>query len=133
MDAAGGVHLSVTAVEMVRGALATSHLFLADVSDPGVAERELFRAYRSFCRQHPFVRLVKDRRGIHRYPEPKILAGTNHAEVSFDLDSRTGRLVVICAIDNLMKGAAGNAVQCANLMSGYPETQGLGFLGLHPI
>ena len=133
VDVAGDVHLSVTAVEMVRGVLATSHIFLADATDKRAAERELFRTYRSFCRQHPFVRLVKDRRGIHRYPEPKILAGSNHAEVGFDLDPRTGRLVVICAIDNLMKGAAGNAVQCANLMCGYGETQGLDFLGLHPV
>ena len=133
VDGDGRVHLSVTAVEMVRGVLATSHLFLTDVPDRKAAERELFRAYRTFCRRHPFVRLVKDRRGIHRYPEPKTLAGSNHAEVGFDLDPRTGRLVVICAIDNLMKGAAGNAVQCANLMSGYDETQGLGFPGLHPV
>ena len=120
VDATGRVHLSVTSVEMVRGVLATSHLFLnqPDIGKP--TERELFRAYRSFCRQQPFVRLVKERRGIYRYPEPKILAGSNHAEVGFELDPRTGRLVVICAIDNLMKGAAGNAVQCANLMCGFP-------------
>ncbi len=133
VDIAGHVHLSVTAVEMVRGVLATSHLFLDGATDARAAERELFRAYRSFCRRHPFVRLVKDRRGIHRYPEPKILAGGNHADVGFDLDPRTGRLVVLCAIDNLMKGAAGNAVQCANLMCGYEETRGLDFPGLHPV
>lgn len=133
LDASGRVHLSVTSVEMVRGVLATSHVFLnqPDIGKP--SERDIFRAYRSFCRQQPFVRLVKDRRGIYRYPEPKIVAGSNHAEVGFDLDPRTGRLVVICAIDNLMKGAAGNAVQCANLMCGYPETEGLDFFGLHPV
>ena len=133
IEAAGRVHLSVTSVEMVRGVLATSHLFLAADRAGKAAERDLFRAFRSFCRQQPFVRLVKDRRGIHRHPEPKILAGSNHAEVGFDFDSRTGRLVVLCAIDNLMKGAAGNAVQCANLMCGLPETEGLGFPGLHPV
>ncbi len=133
VDIAGRVHLSVTAVEMVRGVLATSHLFLTDATDPRTAERALFRACRSFCRKHPFVRLVKDGRGIHRVPEPKILAGSNHAEIGFDLDPGTGRLVVLCAIDNLMKGAAGNAVQCANLMSGYDETEGLEFPGLHPV
>ncbi len=133
VEAAGNVHLSVTAVEMVRGVLATSHLFLGGERAGKAAERDLFRAFRAFCRRHPFVRLVKDRRGIHRYPEPKILAGSNHAEVGFDLDPKTGRLVVLCAIDNLMKGAAGNAVQCANLMCGYEETRGLDFLGLHPV
>lgn len=144
IEAAGRIHLSVTSVEMVRGVLATSHLFLkrsdgaADptsrrVHDGRSIERDLFRAFRSFCRPRPFVRLVKERRGIHRYPEPKILAGSNHAEVGFDVDPRTGRLVVLCAIDNLMKGAAGNALQCANLMCGFPETQGLSFPGLHPL
>ena len=118
---------------MVRGVLATSHVFLAADRAGKAAERGLFRAFRAFCRKRPFVRLVKDRRGIHRYPEPKILAGSNHAEVGFDVDPKTGRLVVLCAIDNLMKGAAGNAVQCANLMCGYGETDGLDFLGLHPV
>ncbi len=133
ITAAGRVHLSVTSVEMVRGVLATSHVFLNQPESGKPTDRELFRVYRSFCGRHPFVRLVKDRRGIHRYPEPKILAGSNHAEVGFDLDPRTGRLVVICAIDNLMKGAAGNAVQCANLMCGFPEAEGLSFPGLHPV
>ena len=133
IEAAGRVHLSVTSVEIVRGVLATSHLFLNQPRTGKPADRDLFRVYRSFCRHQPFVRLVKDRRGIHRYPEPKILAGSNHAEVGFDLDPRTGRLVVICAIDNLMKGAAGNAVQCANLMCGFPEAEGLSFPGLHPV
>ncbi len=133
IEAVGRVHLSVTSVEMVRGVLATSHLFLNRSAAGRPTERELFRACRSFCRRQPFVRLVRNRRGIHRYPEPKILAGSNHAEIGFDLDPRTGRLVVLCAIDNLMKGAAGNAVQCANLMCGFPQTQGLSFPGLHPV
>ena len=133
VDAEGTVHLSVTAVEMVRGVLATSHLFLTEEARLAKPAREIFRAFRSFCRRHPFVRLVHDRRGAYRHPEPKILAGSNHAEVGFDLDPRTGRLVVLCAIDNLMKGAAGNAIQCANLITGQPETAGLGFFGLHPV
>jgi LysW-gamma-L-alpha-aminoadipyl-6-phosphate/LysW-L-glutamyl-5-phosphate reductase len=53
--------------------------------------------------------------------------------VGFDVDERTGRVVAICAIDNLMKGAAGSAVQCMNLMCGFDEDAGLGFPGLHPV
>jgi N-acetyl-gamma-glutamyl-phosphate/LysW-gamma-L-alpha-aminoadipyl-6-phosphate reductase len=53
--------------------------------------------------------------------------------VGFVADGDQGRLVVIAAIDNLMKGAAGNAVQTMNVMVGWPETMGLGFPGLHPI
>ena len=57
----------------------------------------------------------------------------SYADVGFELDTRTGRVVALCAIDNLMKGAAGTAVQCMNLMMGWPETEGLGFAGLHPV
>jgi N-acetyl-gamma-glutamyl-phosphate/LysW-gamma-L-alpha-aminoadipyl-6-phosphate reductase len=52
--------------------------------------------------------------------------------VGFDLDEQSGRIVSICAIDNLMKGAAGSAVQCLNLMCDYPETTALEMIGLHP-
>jgi len=79
------------------------------------------------------VRVVKEQRGVYRVPEPKILAGSNYADISFDLDFETGHVVTICAIDNLMKGAAGTAVQCMNLMFGFDETLGLEFPGLHPI
>jgi len=123
------VHMSATAVEMVRGVLATVHLFLR----PGVGEREIFRAYRARLRGEPFVRLVKEKRGLYRYPEPKLLAGTNLAEIGFEIDEESGRCVVLGAIDNLMKGAAGSAVQAMNLMLGLDETLGLDFPGLHPI
>jgi N-acetyl-gamma-glutamyl-phosphate/LysW-gamma-L-alpha-aminoadipyl-6-phosphate reductase len=77
--------------------------------------------------------MVKESTGIYRYPEPKILAGSNYADVGFEYDPNTGRIVALCAIDNLMKGAAGTAVQCMNLMMGWDETTGLTFSGLHPI
>jgi len=79
------------------------------------------------------VRVVRALRGIHRYPEPKLLAGSNYCDVGFDFDPRTGRIVSIAAIDNLMKGAAGSAVQAMNIMCGWEETLGLEFPGLHPI
>ena len=123
------VHLSVTAVDNVRGVLATAHLFVKE----GVAERDIWKAYRQAYRDEPFVRLVKEKTGIYRYPEPKILSGSNYADVGFEFDESTRRVVAISAIDNLMKGAAGTAVQCMNLMMGWEETTGLGFAGLHPI
>jgi N-acetyl-gamma-glutamyl-phosphate/LysW-gamma-L-alpha-aminoadipyl-6-phosphate reductase len=79
------------------------------------------------------VRIVKERTGVYRLPEPKILAGSNYADVGFEFDPTTGRVVAIAAIDNLMKGAAGTAVQAMNLMHGWEETTGLGFAGLHPV
>ena len=126
---AANVHLSATAVDNVRGVLATAHVFVKE----GVTERDLWKAYRQAYRDEPFVRLVKERTGIYRYPEPKILSGSNYADVGFELDESTRRVVAISAIDNLMKGAAGSAVQCMNLMMGWDETTGLGFAGLHPI
>ena len=123
------VHLSATAVELVRGVLATAHVFVRD----GVTERDVWQAYRSAWGKEPFVRLVKERTGIYRVPEPKILAGSNWADVGFELDAEGGRVVALCAIDNLMKGAAGTAVQCLNLMMGWDETLGLSFPGLHPV
>ena len=122
-------HMSATAVDNVRGVLATAHVFVK----PGVSERDLWRAYRQTYRGEPFVRIVKERTGVYRYPEPKILSGSNYADVGFELDERTGRVVALCAIDNLVKGAAGSALQSMNLMCGWDETTGLGFSGLHPV
>jgi len=123
------VHLSATAVDNVRGVLATAHAFVK----PGTTERDIWRAYRETYGAEPFVRIVKERGGLYRYPEPKILAGSNYADVGFELEAGSGRVVSLCAIDNLMKGAAGSAVQCANLMMGWDERLGLEFPGLHPI
>ncbi len=123
------VVLTMTSVDLVRGALATVHA----QARPGVTTKDLWKAYRAVVAEHPFLRLVKEQRGIYRVPEPKILAGSNYADLGFDLDESTGHVVSICAIDNLMKGASGTAVQCMNLMLGLEETTGLEFSGLHPI
>ena len=123
------MHLSATAVDNVRGVLATAHVFV----EAGVAEKDVWKAYREAYSDEPFVRIVKERTGLYRYPEPKILSGSNYADVGFEFDPTTGRVVALCAIDNLMKGAAGTALQCANLMMGWDETLGLDFPGLHPI
>jgi len=122
-------HMSATAVDNVRGVLATAHVFVKK----GVSERDLWRAYRQTYRDEPFVRIVKEKTGIYRYPEPKILSGSNYADVGFELDERTERVVALCAIDNLVKGAAGSALQSLNLMCGWDEATGLGFPGLHPV
>jgi N-acetyl-gamma-glutamyl-phosphate/LysW-gamma-L-alpha-aminoadipyl-6-phosphate reductase len=123
-----GFHFSVTSVGIVRGALATCHCLLHD----DLEERDAWRLYREDYGDEPFVRLVRASRGIHRYPEPKILSGSNYCDVGFVADPHARRLIVIGAIDNLMKGAAGNAVQTMNVMYGWPERLGLEFAGLHP-
>jgi N-acetyl-gamma-glutamyl-phosphate/LysW-gamma-L-alpha-aminoadipyl-6-phosphate reductase len=123
------ISLTITAVDLVRGVLATAH---AKVKQ-GVTTKDLWKAYRAVANENPFVRVVREQRGIYRVPEPKILAGSNYADLGFELDESNGHVVSLCAIDNLMKGAAGSAVQCMNLMMGWQETMGLEFAGLHPI
>lgn len=123
------VHMSITSVELIRGAVAQVHC----LPTQSVDEKTLWKAFRSCYRDEPFVRIVRERSGIHRLPEPKLLSGTNLADVGFDVDPDSGRIVSICAIDNLMKGAAGSAVQCLNLMCGFAECTSLEMIGLHPL
>jgi len=123
------IAFSATAVELVRGILITAHVFVNEVID----ERTLWRLYREAYAHEPFIRLVKERNGVYRYPEPKILAGSNYCDIGFELDAHQQRVVIIAALDNLMKGAAGNAVQALNCMSGWDEMLGLTFPGLHPV
>lgn len=123
------VSMTMTSVDLVRGALATVHAPLK----PGVTAKELWKAYRQAVNENPFMRVVKEQRGVYRVPEAKILAGSNYADLGFDLDEEHGQVIAMCAIDNLVKGAAGSAVQAMNLMFGWEETLGLDFGGLHPI
>ncbi|MFC3957511.1 N-acetyl-gamma-glutamyl-phosphate reductase [Halovivax cerinus] len=117
------------AVDMVRGASATSHVF----PDGPVSKGDLWSAYRESYEDEPFVRLAAGGSGVYRYPEPKAVAGTNVAEVGFELDPSNERVVVFSAIDNVMKGSAGQAVHAANIALGFAETAGLDFAGLHPV
>jgi LysW-gamma-L-alpha-aminoadipyl-6-phosphate/LysW-L-glutamyl-5-phosphate reductase len=120
---------SATGVEAVRGVLITAHAFLSSELD----DRDLWQLYRSRYAPEPFVRIVKSRTGLHRSPNPKLLAGTNYCDVSFERDPHSRRVVVTAALDNLVKGAAGQAVQGFNVRHGFPETLGLEFGGLYPI
>jgi len=123
------VSFTVHAVDMTRGASATCHVF---PSEP-VSKGDLWGAYRGEYGEEPFVELVAGGGGVYRYPEPKAVAGTNRAEVGFELDPGNERLVVFSAIDNMMKGSAGQAVHAANVALGIEETAGLEFQGLHPV
>ena len=122
------IHLTATAVERVRGILVTAHAFLPD----GYSDRDVMGAYREAYADEPFVRLITAKRGIHRVPDPKILDGTNFCDIGFAVDNDTGRVVVMAALDNLVKGTAGHALQALNISMGWEETLGLEFFGLHP-
>lgn len=121
--------ITITTVELVRGVLCTAHV----IPTRRLESKDLWKLYRAAYGQERFVRLVAERTGLHRMPDPKILGGSNFVDVGFDVDPHTGRVVVLSALDNLMKGAAGSAVQCMNVARGYAEDAGLTFPGLHPV
>jgi len=123
------IHFSATSIDMVRGVLATSHIFLKE----NLEEKDIWKLYRQFYNDEPFIRIVKENEGNYRYPEPKLLIGTNYCDIGFKKDDNSNRVVIISAIDNLMKGAAGQALQAFNIMYGFDEKTGLEFPGLHPI
>jgi N-acetyl-gamma-glutamyl-phosphate/LysW-gamma-L-alpha-aminoadipyl-6-phosphate reductase len=123
------VGLSVTAVEAVRGVLVTAHVpLLRDDVDDRALRAIMREAYAS----EPFVRVIHDGHGLHRHPEPKILAGTNYCDIGFERDPHEPRAVILAAIDNLGKGAAGQAVHALNVRLGFDEGCGLDFSGLYP-
>jgi N-acetyl-gamma-glutamyl-phosphate/LysW-gamma-L-alpha-aminoadipyl-6-phosphate reductase len=123
------VHFSATSVDMIRGTMATSHVFLKE----NLQEKDIWKLYRQAYSKEPFIRIIKEKEGNYRYPEPKLCIGTNYCDIGFERDPHSNRLVVISAIDNLMKGAAGQALQAFNIMYGIDETVGLEFTGLYPI
>jgi len=125
------VGFSAHAVNLVRGILSTSHVFYR--KDLEISEGILFKTYRKYFRDEPFLRLINQKTGIFRLPDPKIIVGTNYCDVGFQLDAHLNRIVVLCALDNLIKGTAGNAVQCMNIMYDFPETTGLEFAGYFPL
>jgi len=121
-------HLTATAIERVRGVLVTVHAWLHDGSGEGDVRAALEDTYAD----ERFVRLVTDRHGLHRVPDPRVLDGSNWCDLGFALDPDSGRLVVMSAIDNLVKGTAGHALQSLNVALGWEEDEGLRFPGLFP-
>lgn len=93
-----------------------------------ITAAEIYKTYANAYRKEPFVRVLEQ--GV--YPNIKNVRGTNTCELGLKLVERTGTLVVVTAIDNLVKGAAGQAVQNMNLMMGLDEAEGLRSLALFP-
>ena len=108
-----------------RGILTTLYLQPAtDIRQPGALAsygEKLAACYKAAYAEEPFVRLLEGK----ALPDTKNVVGTNVLELAWRLDPRTGRLIVMSAEDNLVKGASGQAVQSLNLMCGFPETAGL--------
>lgn len=113
-------------IPMTRGILSTCYALLReDLRGPDAAGR-VREAYVEFYRGEPFVKVVSTP------PQTKQTAGSNDCLIYPTADPNGRRLVVVSCLDNLVKGAAGQAVQCLNLMCGFPETEGLAQLALYP-
>lgn len=123
------ITMTMTAVEMVRGVQMLAQVTLKKA----IKEAVLWKAYRGATKDKPFWKLCPARPSHLRFPDPRFVVGSNQALVGFSLHPDGQRLLVVSAIDNLMKGASGTAVQAANLMLGLDETTGLNVPPLYPV
>jgi N-acetyl-gamma-glutamyl-phosphate/LysW-gamma-L-alpha-aminoadipyl-6-phosphate reductase len=123
------ISMSPHAVNIVRGILTTNHTFLKKT----VSELDLWKIYRNSYRGEPFIRLIRDKKGLYKFPDPKFVVGSNFCDVGFDVDEDNQRVVTLSASDNLMKGAAGSAIQNMNIMLDYEEMDGLKYTPLTPV
>jgi N-acetyl-gamma-glutamyl-phosphate reductase len=108
-------------VPMNRGILNTMYLSLLK----GGKQVEILNLYRDFYKDEPFVRVLEG----NLLPETKNVAGSNYCDVALRVDGEAGMAIVVSALDNLVKGASGQAVQNMNIMCGFDETAGLNFFG----
>lgn len=120
--------LSLTAVELVRGVQLLASVRL---STP-LSEGEIWSLYRNTYRNEPFVRCTAAKPTHLRLPDPRYVLGSNQVLVGFERHPGGRRLLAGCALDNLIKGAAGSALQSANLMAGFDETLGLDMMPVFP-
>ena len=104
-------------VPVNRGIITTIYVDLSKEIDAD----SIASIYQKAYGDEPFVRLL----GVERFPDTKNVSGTNFIDIAWRLDLRTGRTILMSSIDNIVKGASGQAIQCFNLMRGYPETTGL--------
>src|SRR5690606_33528330 len=111
-------------VPMTRGIMSTIY----GTVEGSITEEEIWQLYKDFYTDKPFVRV----RDIGIFPGTKEVAASNYCDIGISFDNRTGRVTIVSVIDNLMKGAAGQAVQNANLLFGFEETAGLTFSPVYP-
>jgi N-acetyl-gamma-glutamyl-phosphate/LysW-gamma-L-alpha-aminoadipyl-6-phosphate reductase len=114
------------AVSSIRGALASAHAWLNGNYD----DIEIWKKIAEFYHGRKFIRIIRG--GFHPYPDPKYVIGSNFADIGFAQEKRIMRLTMFAAIDNLVKGAAGQAVQNFNISRGFNEDEGLRTPPLRP-
>jgi N-acetyl-gamma-glutamyl-phosphate/LysW-gamma-L-alpha-aminoadipyl-6-phosphate reductase len=117
------------AVNMVRGILSTIHVF----PKTPLTIKDVWKTLRSQYEGEPFIRFVKYQKGPYQLPDPKVTMGTNFCDIGFELDPHASRLLLFSAIDNMVKGASGQGVQCLNILMGIDENTGLKSTGFHPM
>ncbi|MDE5412587.1 N-acetyl-gamma-glutamyl-phosphate reductase [Alkalihalobacterium chitinilyticum] len=119
------VTFSTHLVPMTRGIMSTIYMNSANSQ---LTEKELRDLFEETYKNAPFVRVRK----TGEYPSTKEVYGTNYCDIGVTYDDRTGRITVVSVIDNLMKGAAGQAIQNLNIMNGFEETSGLNYIPTYP-
>jgi N-acetyl-gamma-glutamyl-phosphate reductase len=119
------IQFSPHLVPVNRGILSTIYLapekHFSNADEMDALAARIKRSYENAYATGPFVRLLEGK----ALPDTKNVSGTNVVEIAWRLDARTGRLIVMSALDNIVKGASGQAVQSMNLACGFPETTGL--------
>lgn len=116
-------------VPMNRGILVTEYAALRKKADGSLPSYEEIKSvYDTYYSAEKFVRVLD--KGV--CPETKWVEGSNYVDIGFQIDSRTGRIILMGALDNLVKGAAGQAVQNMNLLFGFPESEGLNLVSMFP-
>ncbi|MBP3038827.1 N-acetyl-gamma-glutamyl-phosphate reductase [Bacillaceae bacterium Marseille-Q3522] len=118
------ITFSTQLIPIARGIMATIYVQLSKE----ISTSEVVQLYKEAYKEKPFVRI----RPEGHFPSVKEVTGSNYCDIGIDVDERTGRATIVSVIDNLMKGAAGQAVQNANLMFGLEEDCGLRYIPLYP-
>lgn len=128
LNACSGKEISVTFIPhlapMVRGILSTMYISLPD----GTGENKVRSVYEGYFNDEKFIRVYDP----EQYPSTKNVSGSHFCDIGLAVRSDIGLAIVVCAIDNLVRGASGAAVQCLNVMYGFDEWRGIGFLPLFP-
>jgi N-acetyl-gamma-glutamyl-phosphate reductase len=115
-------HFTPHLIPIVRGILSTAHVF----TKKRIGKERLLKIYREFYSREPFVRV------LDVLPEVNFVVGSNYCDIGIEVDQESNRVVAVAAIDNLTKGASGQAIQNMNLMFGLDETEGLKVPALRP-
>ncbi|MGN8645992.1 N-acetyl-gamma-glutamyl-phosphate reductase [Gracilibacillus sp. HCP3S3_G5_1] len=111
-------------VPMTRGIMSTMYVDMKD----NYSTKQLIDIYQTYYQDHPFVRIRKE--GV--FPSTKEVYGSNYCDIGLYADERTGKLIIVSVIDNLVKGASGQAIQNMNVMYGWEERAGLDQLPIYP-